>query len=84
MRGLAGLILEKPGLVAPVTAAVGVATMMFSSAEKRLGDMMAATFVLNERSGTHHSVLARDFYVPYELQPWAGSLDLSRLDDRLA
>ncbi|MEP7020193.1 MAG: RDD family protein [Pseudonocardiales bacterium] len=84
VRGLAGLILEKPGLVAPVTAAVGVATMMFSSAEKRLGDMMAATFVLNERSGAHHSVLARDFFVPYELQPWAASLDLSRLDDRLA
>jgi hypothetical protein len=26
----------------------------------------------------------RDFYVPYELQPWAAALDLNRLDDRLA
>ncbi|PZS16779.1 MAG: hypothetical protein DLM57_09725, partial [Pseudonocardiales bacterium] len=84
VRGLAGLILEKPGLLAPVTTSIGFATMMFSSAEKRLGDMMAATFVLNERSGAHHSVTARDFYVPYELQPWAAVLDLSRLDDRLA
>jgi uncharacterized RDD family membrane protein YckC len=84
VRGLAGLILEKPGLLAPLSTAVGFATMMFSSGEKRLGDMMAATFVLNERSGEHHSVAARDFYVPYELQPWAASLDLSRLDDRLA
>jgi uncharacterized RDD family membrane protein YckC len=84
VRGLAGLILEKPGLMAPLTTAVGFATMMFSSAEKRLGDMMAATFVLNERAGEHHSVAARDFYVPYELQPWAAALDLSRLDDRLA
>lgn len=83
-RGLAGLILEKPGLLAPLSTTVGFATMMFSSSEKRLGDMMAATFVLNERSGEHHSVAARDFYVPYELQPWAASLDLSRLDDRLA
>jgi uncharacterized RDD family membrane protein YckC len=84
VRGLAGLILEKPGLLAPLSTTVGFATMMFSSSEKRLGDMMAATFVLNERSGEHHSVTARDFYVPFELQPWAASLDLSRLDDRLA
>ena len=84
VRGLAGLILEKPGLLAPLTTAVGFATMMFSSSEKRLGDMMAATFVLDERSGAHHASAARDFYVPYELQPWAATLDLSRLDDRLA
>jgi uncharacterized RDD family membrane protein YckC len=84
VRGLAGLILERPGLLAPATTSVGIATMMISSAEKRIGDMMAGTFVLNERSGAHHSVAARDFYVPYELQPWAASLDLSRLDDRLA
>ncbi len=84
VRGLSGLILEKPGLLAPLTTTIGVATMMFSSAEKRLGDMMAATFVLNERSGEHHSVASRDFHVPYELQPWAAALDLSRLDDRLA
>ena len=84
VRGLAGLILERPGLLAPATTSVGIATMMISSGEKRIGDMMAGTFVLNERSGAHHSVAARDFYVPYELQPWAAALDLSRLDDRLA
>lgn len=84
VRGLAGLILEKPGLLAPITTVIGFATMMFSSAEKRVGDMMAGTFVLNERAGAHHSMAVRDFYVPYELQPWAASLDLNRLDDRLA
>jgi uncharacterized RDD family membrane protein YckC len=84
VRGVAGLILEKPGLLAPITTMIGFATMMFSSAEKRVGDMMAGTFVLNERAGVHHSVAVRDFYVPYELQPWAATLDLSRLDDRLA
>jgi len=84
VRGLAGLILEKPGLLAPLSTTVGFATMMFSSSEKRLGDMMAGTFVLDERSGAHHSGDARDFYVPFELQPWAATLDLSRLDDRLA
>lgn len=84
VRGLAGLVLEKPGLLAPITTALGFATMMISPAEKRLGDMMAGTFVLNERAGAHHSATARDFYIPYELQPWASSLDLNRLDDRLA
>lgn len=84
VRGLAGLILEKPGLLFPLSTAAGYATMMFSSREKRLGDMMAGTFVLNERAGPQHTALARSFWVPYELQPWAMSLDLNRLDDRLA
>ncbi|MGI8760646.1 MAG: RDD family protein [Jatrophihabitantaceae bacterium] len=84
VRGLAGLILEKPGLLAPITTVLGCATMAVSSREKRLGDMMAGTFVLNERGGPSYPAFARAFWVPYELQPWAMSLDLSRLDDRLA
>jgi hypothetical protein len=58
--------------------------MIFSQRTKRLGDMMAGTFVLNERAGPRRSLVARDFGVPYQLQPWAASLDLSRLDDQLA
>ncbi len=84
VRGLAGLILEKPGLFAPLSTFVGFATILFSSDQKRVGDMMAGTFVLNERAGTSRTIAASDFYVPYGLQPWAAALDLSRLDDRLA
>jgi uncharacterized RDD family membrane protein YckC len=84
VRGLAGLVLEKPGLFAPLGTLVGFATVLFSSAQKRVGDMMAGTFVLNERAGTRRSIAATDFYVPPELQPWAAALDLSRLDDQLA
>jgi uncharacterized RDD family membrane protein YckC len=84
VRGLAGLVLEKPGLLAPFTTAAGVLTMIFSQRTKRIGDMMAGTFVLNERAGPQRSLVARDFGVPYQLQPWAASLDLSRLDDQLA
>lgn len=84
VRGLAGLVLEKPGLVAPFTTVVGVLTMVFSAREKRLGDMMAGTFVLNERAGPRRVLQAREFTVPPQLQPWAASLDLSRLDDQLA
>jgi uncharacterized RDD family membrane protein YckC len=84
VRGLAGLILEKPGLFAPLSTFIGFATILFSSDQKRVGDMMAGTFVLNERAGSRHAIAASDFYVPHGLQPWAAALDLSRLDDRLA
>jgi uncharacterized RDD family membrane protein YckC len=84
VRGLAGLLLEKPGLVAPFGTTAGVLTMIFSQRDKRIGDMMAGTFVLNERAGPRRSLVPREFGVPYQLQPWAASLDLSRLDDQLA
>jgi uncharacterized RDD family membrane protein YckC len=84
VRGLAGLLLEKPGVLAPVTAVIGVLTMIFSHRDKRLGDMMAGTFVLNERAGPRRALVSRDFVVPYQLQAWAAALDLSRLDDQLA
>ncbi len=85
VRGLSGLILEKPGIVLPgVGAAIGMITAAVSSQDKRIGDMLAGTFVLNERAGTTRRPIAHDFVVPYGLQPWAAALDLSRLDDRLA
>ena len=83
VRGLAGLLLEKPGLF-PVGTAAGMITMVASSQSKRIGDMMAGTFVLNERIALPGAVAAVPYYVPPHLQPWAMSLDLSRLDDRLA
>jgi uncharacterized RDD family membrane protein YckC len=83
VRGLAGLILEKPGLLFPITTVVGLWTMSSSAREKRIGDMMAGTVVLNERSAPQ--LLAPvPAWVPPPLQPWVLSLDLHRLDDRLA
>jgi uncharacterized RDD family membrane protein YckC len=84
VRGLAALLLEKPGLFAPFSTTAGVLTMIFSARDKRLGDMMAGTFVLNERAGPKQALFAREFTVPYQLQPWAAALDLTRLDDQLA
>jgi uncharacterized RDD family membrane protein YckC len=83
VRGIAGLILEKPGLLFPLTTIAGVVTMSSSAREKRLGDMMAGTVVLNERSGPQNRTPLPD-WVPPALQPWALSLDMHRLDDRLA
>ncbi len=82
VRGLAGLILEKPGLIFPIGTAAGMITMVASDQSKRVGDMMAGTFVLNERIASNTAPVP--FYVPPHLQPWAMSLDLSRLGDQLA
>src|SRR4051812_2293122 len=86
VRGLSSLILEKPGLVPfpGVGAAAGLITAACSERDKRIGDMLAGTYVLNEGGGTTRQPIVQDFGVPYWLQPWAASLDLSRLDDRLA
>src|SRR3954452_3914556 len=85
-RGLSSLLLEKPGIlpVPGVGAAIGFITAASSERDKRIGDMLAGTFVINERAGTNRRPIVQDFGVPYWLQPWAATLDLSRLDDRLA
>jgi uncharacterized RDD family membrane protein YckC len=83
VRGLAGLVLEKPGLLFPLTTIAGLFTISTSAREKRIGDMMAGTVVLNERSAPQ-ALAALPPWVPPPLQPWVLSLDLHRLDDRLA
>jgi uncharacterized RDD family membrane protein YckC len=83
VRGLAGFILEKPGLVFPLTTIAGVVIMTSSAREKRMGDMLAGTVVLNERAAPQN-LAPLPHWVPPALQPWALSLDLHRLDDTLA
>jgi uncharacterized RDD family membrane protein YckC len=83
VRGLAGLILEKPGLAFPLTTVAGVITISSSAREKRLGDMLAGTVVLNERSAPNQLAPVPP-WVPPHLQPWVLSLDLHRFDDHLA
>ncbi len=83
VRGLAGLVLEKPGLVFPFTTAAGAVTIACSAREKRIGDMMAGTVVLDERSGARALPPPSPWVAP-PLQPWAAAVDLARLDDRLA
>ena len=83
VRGLAGFLLEKPGLLFPFTTIAGLITMSVSPREKRLGDMLAGTVVLNERSAPQ-PLATPPAWVPVPLQPWVLALDLSSLDDRLA
>ena len=94
VRGLAGFLLEKPGLIAPLGTAAGVLTMIFDPASRRIGDLMAGTFVVNERAGPRSALVAStyaastytapSYTVPWALQAWAAGLDLSRVDDQLA
>jgi uncharacterized RDD family membrane protein YckC len=84
VRGLSGFILEKPGILAPpLTTVAGLAAMTFTQREKRIGDLLAGTIVLNERSAPQQ-LAPPPPWVPPHLQPWVLSLDLHRLDDRLA
>jgi len=85
VRGLAGFLIEKPGIVlGGLGTAIGMITIGASRASKRIGDMMAGTFVLQERAGPSSALQPVDFWVPPALYGWAQSLDLSRVDDQFA
>jgi uncharacterized RDD family membrane protein YckC len=81
-RGLSSMLLEKPGLIFPLGTVLALGFIAGTSSSKRVGDLLAGTFVLRERAGG--SLGSPDFLVPYELQPWASALDLTRVDDGLA
>lgn len=82
VRGLVGFTLEWPGvLLGPIAWIIGLITLLFNGRAKRLGDIAAGTIVLQERL-PDRGVRIPD--VPRQLQPWAQTLDLTRLDDELA
>ena len=78
VRGLAGAVLEKPGLTFGVLA---VLLSLFHPSHKRMGDLLAGTLVLRERVAVRGGALAQ---VPPGLEGWARSLDLAGLGDGLA
>jgi uncharacterized RDD family membrane protein YckC len=81
-RGLVGMMLEWPGLLAmPLTWAIGAGTLLMNSKGKRLGDLAAGTMVLQERLPDLGQAVAG---MPPQLAPWAASLDLTGVDDDLA
>jgi uncharacterized RDD family membrane protein YckC len=78
VRGLVGVVLDRPGISLGVLALV---PMLFSSRSKRLGDIAAGTMVLQERVPVR---IAAPPPMPAHLEAWAATLDLSRVDDELA
>jgi uncharacterized RDD family membrane protein YckC len=82
VRGLIGLVLERPGLlVGFLGPALGMFVAMFSARGKRIGDMAAGTVVLQERLPVRPQWTP---VMPPPLVGWAQTLDLTRFDDALA
>lgn len=78
LRGLVGVVVEKPGISLGTFALI---TMLISRSGKRLGDMAAGTFVLQERVPARLGALPD---MPPALAGWASGLDLSGVGDDLA
>jgi len=78
VRGLAGAFLERFGITLFVAAVV---TSLLNPANKRLGDLLAGTVVLQERVPATGGTVA---HMPPQLAGWAAGLDLSGLPDDLA
>jgi len=78
VRGLVGVVLEKPGLS---FGAIALITMLSSRTGKRVGDMAAGTVVLQERVPVR---FAAPPDMPPALAGWARGLDLSGVSDELA
>jgi uncharacterized RDD family membrane protein YckC len=78
VRGLIGVVVDKPGITASVAAFV---PMLATARNKRLGDVMAGTIVLSERVPGAVDVAVT---MPPPLAGWAAGLDLAAVDDALA
>lgn len=78
VRGLVGVIVERPGLTLGLAALVA---MLVSHRSKRIGDLAAGTVVLQERVPSRGGAIA---VMPPPLAGWASTLDLSGLGDDLA
>ena len=81
-RGLIGTAIEFPGLAgAPLTWLATFPIMLASPQGKRIGDHVAGTVVIHERTPSAWGWVPR---MPPELAGWAATLDLAALDDNLA
>jgi uncharacterized RDD family membrane protein YckC len=81
-RALVAAALEWPGvLLIPVTWVVSLWIMLVNPQGKRLGDLMAGTIVIHERTPASWGWVPA---MPQALTGWARTLDLTGLDDELA
>jgi uncharacterized RDD family membrane protein YckC len=61
-----------------LSGAIAVLTILFTSKRQRLGDLLAGTIVLRERTGAGQSIPA-NFMVPPGFEAYAATLDVSGL-----
>jgi uncharacterized RDD family membrane protein YckC len=81
-RALVSVALEWPGLVlAPLTWAVSLGTMLAQPQGRRIGDLAAGTLVIHDRTPAAWGWVPA---MPPNLVSWAALLDLTGLSDDLA
>lgn len=81
-RGLVSVAIEWPGLIgAPLTWLATLWAMIADPQSKRFGDHVAGTIVIHERTPAAWGWVPQ---MPPGLANWAGTLDLTGLDDDLA
>ena len=76
VRGLVGF-----GEIWLAFGSPAVITSLVNRQGKRIGDLLAGTYVVRDRAGGHR---AAPVPMPPELAPWARAADIGRLPDRLA
>jgi uncharacterized RDD family membrane protein YckC len=81
IRGLMAAFVE---VWNPLLCAAGLITAMISARGKRLGDLAAGTFVIQERVPQRRDLSASLAVIPPPLAGWAQNLELSRLSDQTA
>ena len=67
-----------------VLAPVGLITSIISARGKRVGDMFAGTYVIQERVPVRHALPPVFAIVPAPLAAWAQTLQVTRLSDQTA
>jgi len=82
IRALVGLAIEWPGVLFPVIAWIGgLGVLMLNPSGKRIGDLVAGTIVIHERTPAAWGWVPA---MPPPLAGWAALLDLTGLNDELA
>ncbi|MFD0556067.1 RDD family protein [Stackebrandtia endophytica] len=82
VRGLSAFGVEFPGLLMPgVTWLAAIGVMLIHPSGKRIGDLMAGTIVIHERTPVAKYWVPA---MPVGLAQWSRVADLTNLDDNLA
>ena len=81
VRGLATIV---DFWLVPFIGVPALICSLLSARSKRLGDVFAGTFVIQQRLPARRGVAARPPVMPPELASWAAGLELSGLTDQVA
>lgn len=84
IRALAGAFVEIWPPISVIGGPAGLITSMISAKGKRLGDMFAGTFVIQERVPRRPDLPPAFMAIPPPLTGWAEHAELSRLSDQTA